>query len=212
MDPIAAPVFCNIPPENPLSRRAGSFLLYSRAMEHSVRQRILVLGVGNVLLTDEGVGIRVLKELEARYDFPPNVRLVDGGVLGLSLMGTMMEADQVIVIDAVRGGDEPGTLYLFDWDAKPEHIQYKDSLHQIDLMETMGALPLICEPPKVTVLGVEYQDIDNWGLALTPKVEKAVEPLLKMVLNELAALGAPGNPKANPQKVQNVFGGSGQDS
>lgn len=181
-------------------------------MATNSEQRILVLGVGNVLLTDEGFGVRVLKELEARYDFPANVRLVDGGVLGLSLMGVMMEADQVIVIDAVRGGDEPGTLYQFDWEAKPEHIQYKDSLHQIDLMETMGSLPLVCEPPKMMVLGVEYEDIDNYGLTLTPKIERAVEPLLKMVLEELAALGAPGNPKANPQKVQNVFGGSGQDS
>jgi hydrogenase maturation protease len=147
-------------------------------MDKSVEQRILILGVGNVLLKDEGVGVRIVRELEARFDFAPNVRLVDGGVLGLSLMGTMMEADQVIVVDAVRGGDEPGTLYRFDWDAKPEHIQYKDSLHQIDLMETMGTLPLVGEPPLVTVLGVEYQDIDNWGLELTPRVEKAVEPLI----------------------------------
>jgi hydrogenase maturation protease len=180
-------------------------------MENSNEQRILVLGVGNVLLRDEGVGIRVLRELEARFDFWPNVRLVDGGVLGLSLMGTMMEADQVIVIDAVRGGDEPGTLYRFDWDHKPEHIQYKDSLHQIDLMETMGALPLICDPPKVTVLGVEYEDIDNYGLELTPKVERAVEPLVSLVLAELETLGVPAANKDNPLKVQNVFGGSSQD-
>jgi hydrogenase maturation protease len=180
-------------------------------MEAELAQRILILGVGNVLLTDEGVGICVLRELEARYDFPPNVRLVDGGVLGLSLMGTMMEADQVLVIDAVRGGDEPGTLYRFDWDHKPKHIQYKDSLHQIDLMETMGFLSLICDPPKVTVLGVEYEDIDNWGLTLTPKVGRAVEPLVSLVLMELDVLGASGVAKANPQKVQNVFGGTCQD-
>jgi hydrogenase maturation protease len=180
-------------------------------MDTNPAQRILVLGVGNVLLTDEGVGVRVLKELQARYDFATNVSLVDGGVLGLSLMGTMMEADQVIVIDAVRGGDEPGTIYRFDWDHKPEHIQYKDSLHQIDLMETMGALPLVCDPPKVTVVGVEYEDIDHWGLTLTPKVERAVEPLISLVLTELEALGFPGSMKENPQKVHNVFGGSGQD-
>jgi hydrogenase maturation protease len=180
-------------------------------MENSNEQRILVLGVGNVLLRDEGVGIRVLRELEARFDFPPNVRLVDGGVLGLSLMGTMMEAEQVIVIDAVRGGDEPGTLYRFDWEHKPEHIQYKDSLHQIDLMETMGALPLICDPPKVTVLGVEYEDIDNYGLELTPRVERAVEPLVSLVLTELEALGFPAAGKDNPLKVCDVFGGSSQD-
>ncbi|CAO0819807.1 hydrogenase 2 maturation protease [Desulfarculales bacterium] len=176
-------------------------------MANLPEQRILVLGVGNVLLKDEGVGVRIVRELEAQFDFAPNVRLVDGGVLGLSLMGTMMEADQVIVVDAVRGGDEPGTLYRFNWEAKPEHIQYKDTLHQIDLMETMGTLPLVGEVPVVTVLGVEYEDIDNWGLELTPKVERAVEPLLALVLKVLKELGAPARPKDNPLEVRNVFGG-----
>lgn len=171
-------------------------------------QRILVLGVGNVLLTDEGVGVRVVHELMAAYDFPPNVKLVDGGVLGLSLTGTLMEADQVIIVDAVRGGEEPGTLYRFPWEAKPEHIQYKDSLHQIDLMETMAMLPLLGQPPAMVVLGVEFGDIDNYGLELTPSVEKAVRPLMDLVLKELEGLGAPGAPKAQPQKVTNVFGHS----
>lgn len=177
-------------------------------MNAAAEQRILVLGVGNVLLTDEGVGVRVVHELMARFDFPSNVKLIDGGVLGLSLAGTMMEADQVIVIDAVRGGDEPGTLYRFSWEAKPEHIQYKDSLHQIDLMETMALLPLLGQPPRVVVLGVEFGDIDHWGLELTPRVEKAVEPLLALVLQELDGLGAPAVPKARPEKVTNVFGHS----
>jgi len=169
---------------------------------------ILVLGVGNILLRDEGFGIRVLLEIETRYNFPTNVHLVDGGVLGLSLIGTMMDAEQIIIIDAVCGGNKPGTLYEFNWNAKPEHIQYKDSLHQIDLIETMGTIPLVCKPPEVIILGTEYKDIDNWGLKLTPNVEKAVEPTLKIVLAKLAILGAPGTLKINPKKVQNVFSNS----
>ncbi len=175
-------------------------------MNQSPGENILVLGVGNVLLTDEGVGVRVVHELMARYDFPPNVKLVDGGVLGLSLTGTMMEADRVIVIDAVRGDDEPGTIYKFEWNARPEHIQYKDSLHQIDLMETMALLPLMGEPPAVTVIGVEFGDIDNYGLELTPRVERAVAPLMEQVLAELESLGAPGAPLDQPREVTNVFG------
>jgi len=175
-------------------------------MDQSNPENILVLGVGNVLLTDEGVGVRVVHELMASHDFPPNVKLVDGGVLGLSLTGTMMEADRVIVIDAVRGDDEPGTIYRFEWNARPEHIQYKDSLHQIDLMETMALLPLMGEPPAVTVIGVEFGDIDNYGLELTPQVEKAVAPLMEQVLAELERLGAPGAPLAQPREVTNVFG------
>ncbi len=171
----------------------------------------MVMGVGNVLLRDEGVGIRVLRELEARYDYPPNVRLVDGGVLGLSLTGTFLDSDQVIVIDAVRGGDEPGTIYRFEWEAKPEHVKYKDSLHQIDLMETMALLPLVGTPPRVVVLGVEYEDIDDWGLELTPRVERAVLPLVDLVIKELEAMGAPALPKETPLEVCDVLGDSGKD-
>jgi hydrogenase maturation protease len=180
-------------------------------MSEAKSEQILVLGVGNVLLTDEGVGVRVVHELMARYDFPPNVKLVDGGVLGLSLTGTMMEADRVIVIDAVRGDDEPGTIYRFEWNSRPEHIQYKDSLHQIDLMETMALLPLMGDPPKVTVIGVEFDDIDNYGLELTPQVEKAVAPLMEQVLKELERLGSPGVPTPEPREVTNVFGNTSQN-
>ncbi len=181
-------------------------------MEEDAKDRILVLGVGNVLLQDEGVGIRVIKELQARYDFPPNVSVVDGGVLGLSLTGTFMQHGHAIVVDAVRGGDEPGTIYRFEWNSKPDHVHYKDSLHQIDLMETMALLPLVGDAPTVLVLGVEYENIFDWGLELTPRVEKAVEPLLNMVLDELRALGAGATPKKNPGKVRDVFGSAGQSS
>ena len=180
-------------------------------MSQAQSEKILVLGVGNVLLTDEGVGVRVVHELMARYDFPSRVSLVDGGVLGLSLTGTMMEADRVIVVDAVRGGEEPGTVYKFPWQARPEHIQYKDSLHQIDLMETMALLPLLGEPPEVVVIGVEFGDIDNYGLELTPAVEAAVAPLMEQVLKELASLGAPGQKRSQPREVTNVFGHTSQD-
>jgi hydrogenase maturation protease len=181
-------------------------------MNEAKTQEILVLGVGNVLLTDEGVGVRVVHELMARYDFPPNVKVVDGGVLGLALAGTMMDAQRVIVVDAVRGGEEPGSVYRFPWEARPEHIHYKDSLHQIDLMETMALLPLMGTPPEVVVIGVEFDDIDHYGLELTPQVEKAVEPLIEQVLLELERLGSPARPAAQPREVTNVFGHTSQGS
>lgn len=180
-------------------------------MNQAKAQEILILGVGNVLLTDEGVGVRVAHELMARYDFPPNVKVVDGGVLGLSLAGIMMEAQKVIVVDAVRGGETPGTIYRFPWDARPEHIQYKDSLHQIDLMETMALLPLLGDPPEVVVIGVEFGDIDNYGLELTAEVERAVQPLVEQVLLELERMGHPAQAAAQPREVTNVFGHTSQD-
>ena len=109
----------------------------------------------------------------------------------------------------MRGGDEPGTIYRFTWEAKPSHIKYKDSLHQIDLKETMGTLPLIGEAPEVLVVGVEYENIFEWGTELTPKVEAAVPALVELVIAELGKLGAAAVPKAEPQKVRDVLSSTG---
>lgn len=168
-----------------------------------------MLGVGNVLLHDEGVGIRTLNILQARFDFPANVDLVDGGVLGLKLTGTMMQADEVIIIDAVRGGCEPGTVYRFEWDARPDHIRYKDTLHQLDLNETMAVLPLVGKRPRVVVIGVEYQDISAWGVELTPVVQAAMGKMIEAVLAELEDLGASASPKPKPEQVRDVLGCTG---
>jgi hydrogenase maturation protease len=175
-------------------------------------EKIMVLGVGNVLLTDEGAGVWALRRLEAAYDFPSNVKLVDGGVLGLSLTGMMMDADRVVIIDAVRGGDEPGTLYRFEWESKPAHIKYKDSLHQIDMQETMGTLALLNQAPAVVVLGVEYQDISNWGMNLTPTVAKALPALVELVVSELRDLGLDVRERECPLEVVDVLGSACQDS
>jgi hydrogenase maturation protease len=120
-----------------------------------------------------------------------------------------MEADQVILVDAVRGGGRPGDVYRFPWEAKPEHIHYKDSLHQIDMMETLALLPLVGEPPQVVVVGVEFEDIFDYGLELTPKVERAVEKLIEVVVGELRELGAEPTLKDQPDKVLDVFSGTG---
>ena len=77
-------------------------------MTDKCQKKITVLGVGNILFADEGVGVRVIEALLDRYEFPENVSLVDGGVLGLNLLGTICDVDELIVIDAVKNGKPPG--------------------------------------------------------------------------------------------------------
>ena len=100
-------------------------------------QQVMVLGVGNLLFSDEGFGIRVVEELERRYTFPDNVSIVDGGVLGVSLLGIMSEAHHLIVVDVIRNQGAPGDLYRLEGDAIPERIRAKNSLHQIDFLEAL---------------------------------------------------------------------------
>ena len=100
-------------------------------------QKIMVLGVGCILCSDEGFGIRVIERMQELYEFPDNVSIVDGGVLGISLLGVISEADQLIVVDVIRNKGEVGSLYRLEGGQIPERIRAKNSLHQIDFLEAL---------------------------------------------------------------------------
>ena len=152
-------------------------------------EQILVLGVGNLLLTDEGVGIRVIERLDELYEFPENVSVLDGGVLGLSLLGVISEADHLIVVDAIKNGREPGFLYRLEGDQVPKRILAKNSLHQVDFLETLTSCQVLDKVPETVILGVEPQDIENLSIELTPVVQERIDALVDMVLKELDRLG-----------------------
>ncbi len=152
-------------------------------------KKIIVLGVGNILSRDEGVGVRVAQELDETYDFPENVEVIDGGVLGLSLMGVIESADRLIVVDAVKLGGSPGDVFRFPWEEITDRTRYKDSLHQVDFVETMSVLPLIAKVPETVIIGVEPEDIETWSLELSPSVACRLPELCRLVLDELSSLG-----------------------
>lgn len=152
--------------------------------------RILVLGVGNILLKDEGVGVRVLEALIDQYQFPENVRLVDGGTQGLWLMATLQDVDHLIVIDAVLGRGEPGTIYRLERDDLPKGLRSKQSAHDSDLVEALNLCSLIgVGPQTVVVVGIEPEDIQPFGLELTERIGAKVEELILRVIEELRILG-----------------------
>lgn len=152
-------------------------------------EKILVLGVGNILLKDEGVGIRVIERIQERYEFPHNVSVLDGGVLGLSLLGVISDADHLIVVDAIKKGGEPGSLYRLEGDEVPKRILAKNSLHQVDFLETLTSCQALDKVPETVILGVEPQDIENLSIELTPVVQERIDALVDMVLEELDRLG-----------------------
>lgn len=155
------------------------------------QKQITILGVGNYLFTDEGVGIRVIEKLEKEYDFPEHVVPVDGGVLGVHLMGVISAADYLIVVDAIKNKNAPGTLYRLAGEEIPSRILAKNSLHQVDLLEALTLVKAIDRSPETVIVGVEPEDIKTMGLDLTPTVQARVDDLIKMVLTELDRLGAP---------------------
>ena len=157
--------------------------------------QIMVLGVGNILFTDEGVGVRVVERLDREYEFPENVSIVDGGTLGIHLLGVISRADRLIVVDAIRNGGTAGSLYRLVGEEIPKRIFAKNSLHQVDLLEALTLCQALDRVPETVILGVEPQDMETVGIELTPLVQERLPDLIRMVFHELQGLGVRCRPK-----------------
>ena len=165
----------------------------------SGEQRILVLGVGNVLFTDEGIGVRAASELEREYDFSENVTVMDGGTLGTKLMGPIMDADIMIVMDAVLGDGSPGDIYRLTGEDLRKGLAFRNSLHQTDLVDTLIFCEVAGNRPEAVIIGMEPQDHETMGTELTPVVAGRLPELKKIVLEEIRKLGGTATRRAVPR-------------
>lgn len=151
-----------------------------------VNKKILILGVGNLILRDEGVGVHAVRELEKR-DLPAHVEVIDGGTYLMDLLGVIQEAERIIVIDALKGGGEPGTIYR----VKPDDLMAEGertlSLHQVGLLDVLGMVKQLGGDPHAVIIGVEPKEI-SWGMELTPEVEAKLPKVIETVLGELQGL------------------------
>jgi hydrogenase maturation protease len=168
------------------------------------QKRILVLGVGNILLGDEGTGVRVIEKLEDEYIFSENVRLYDGGTLGLRLLDPIFESDYAVVVDIVRGGGAPGTIYRILEDDLPKKIPYKSSLHELNMVETLIYAEELGNRPTAVVIGVEPGDWSSWSTELTEPVRNRMEDIVTAVLEEIAKAGGSWRKNECPAQVKRV--------
>ena len=147
----------------------------------------LVLGLGNILLGDEGVGIRVVERLLERYDFPGEVRVMDGGTLGLDLLPYLEDASRLLVVDAAQARKPPGTLIRLTGNEIPIFLDAsKVSPHQEGLQDLLAVATLKGYlPEEVVFWGVQIESL-GVGLELNPSLAAQVDALAEKVLEELA--------------------------
>jgi len=157
----------------------------------------LVLGLGNILLRDEGVGVRVVERLLEQYDFPEGVRVMDGGTLGLDLLPFLEEASRLLVIDAVQARKPPGTLVRLVGDEIPIFLDAsKVSPHQEGLQDLLAVAVLKGYlPDEVVFWGAQITSL-GVGLDLSEAVAEQVDALAEKVLAELAQWGIDAQRKA----------------
>ena len=152
-------------------------------------KQVMILGVGCILYADEGFGVRVVQEIQSRYAFPDNVAVVDGGVLGVNLLGVISQPDHLIVVDVIRNQGSPGDLYRLEGEEIPQRIRAKNSLHQVDFLEALTLCQALDKVPQTVILGVEPKDIDTLSIELTPVTKARVDDVIALVLAELDRLG-----------------------
>lgn len=161
------------------------------------KKRILVLGVGNILFTDEGFGVRVAEELEQKYEFSDNVTVLDGGTLGLKLMGPIMESDYLILVDIVLNDSEPGSVHRLLGEDLNKACAFKNSMHQTDLLDTLANCSIIGHvPDNVVLFGIEPIDFKEMSAALTPELEAKLPEVMTMVLDEVTKAGGTYAPRS----------------
>ena len=156
---------------------------------------ILVLGLGNILLSDEGVGVRIVEALEAAHDLPDEVDLLDGGTSGMDLLDTVADRDCLIVADAVNADGPAGRLIRLENDDIRMLFETKFSPHQLGLSDLLANLRLIGKAPRrVVVVGVVPQNL-SLGLELSPAAAGGRDAAVAMIVDELARLGAAPTPR-----------------
>jgi hydrogenase maturation protease len=166
----------------------------------SQANRILVLGIGNILWADEGFGVRVVEEFHRRYVVPDNVTVLDGGTQGLYLVNFLEEADCLIVFDAIDYGLEPGELKLVRDDEVPRFTGAKKmSLHQTGFQEVISAADLLGRCPKhLALIGCQPLDLEDWGGPLTQPVRDQISPAIDLARDVLAEWGVAASPRSAP--------------
>ncbi|MFP4258668.1 MAG: hydrogenase maturation protease [Desulfovermiculus sp.] len=165
-------------------------------MKHPPQANILILGVGNILLSDEGAGVRALELLEDRYTFPPQVELLDGGTSGLELLPALDHRTHVYIIDVVQQKDlDPGQIMILDLARSPGYFRQKISPHQLGLSEVLAVAEMSGSlPPNITLLGIRPQSLET-GLELTQTIRDGLENIIQFLVDDLTKLDLPPIPR-----------------
>lgn len=150
-------------------------------------QEVLILGVGNLLLKDDGFGVHLINALQDTA-FPKNVKVMEAGTVSHQLIPLFHEIDHLIIIDVVEANDTPGSLFRF----APEDMKYaaeqQVSLHQISLIDVLHMAELTGKKPKTVIIGVQPKDVTSWSLELSDELKAVIPKVKELVFEELKML------------------------
>ncbi|MBR4140438.1 MAG: HyaD/HybD family hydrogenase maturation endopeptidase [Campylobacter sp.] len=155
--------------------------------------KLLVLGIGNVMFSDEGIGVHFAKMLQKNYTFKSDkhsIEFIDGGTLANLLMPILAEFDEILLIDCIDADDsEIGDVYFFDYEVMPNAIKWSGSAHEIEMLQTLQMMELCGDMPKTHILGVVPKRIEPMSFVISDELQKSSQVMEKQALNFIASLG-----------------------
>lgn len=164
---------------------------------------VLILGLGNILLRDEGVGVHAVNALASRYRLPDGVEALDGGTSGMDLLDTVAERERLIVCDAIKSDTTPGTAVRLDGDGIAAFFATRLSPHQLGLSDLLANLELMgARPEHVSIIGIVPDDM-SLGTELSAAGRVGMEKGIELLLEELADFGV----QLDPEPLLAVGGG-----
>ncbi|MEI6775837.1 MAG: HyaD/HybD family hydrogenase maturation endopeptidase [Chloroflexales bacterium] len=152
---------------------------------------VLILGLGNIILRDEGLGVRACEQLDERYTLAEGIRIIDGGTLGMHLLPYLEGVRDLLIVDSVRADGPPGTIVRLEGEAIPAALAHKMSMHQFGLQELLAVGNIQdCLPPHIVLWGM-VPTVMEPGLDLSEAVAANLTALVDAVVGELTAWGLP---------------------
>ncbi len=151
------------------------------------RKKTLILGIGNLLKKDDGIGVHVVQYMQNNnLSLPENVELIDGGTAGFDLIPYMMGFDKLIIVDALKVQDKPGSIYRFDGSylkAQSPHV----SLHEMGIAEVLKVLKIQGSTPDVEVIGIVPENISTMDITPSPSVAQSIPKVVDLILDSIKA-------------------------
>ena len=166
--------------------------------------RSIVIGVGNMLFKDEGIGIYASEYIRQNYEFDDEtLEIIDGGTLGFKLMTYFQEYDNVIILDTVSIEDEVGGIYRLPSDVLLGLGNYRKTAHEVEIVEMLEIVSVLDSHAKVTIIGIIPEDIVSVGIGLTEQMENRFEEFILNGIKEIESLGIKAT-KVNDISIEDV--------
>jgi len=165
----------------------------------------IIIGIGNILFKDEGVGIYAAKYLDENYDFSPVIDIIDGGTLGFKLMTYYQSYKKIIILDTVSIKDEAGSVYNLPADALMGLGSYRQTAHEVEVVEMLEICSMLERIAEVNVIGIIPEDIESVDIDLTSTIKNSFNDLINATLKELQNCGINSTPKKSTKILEQII-------